>query len=240
MPILAVFSVWFFVGVVMALVGVAGTMDLLSGKSVVIARLIPALRLLEQKKVRRTQKAAARKAGVIKACLLGTLVIMALVGVAVAITQFQIKESRFALAEVPDGLKVEHKTVVAFLETLEAGRLDGAMRYCQSRPLFKYRKGADAARKEGDGIRDSETGTILQAAGLSTIRRMTLADPARGPLIVELFDGFKLTWHYRLSRRPGDGKGADDPIELVRIDPPPPPATQPLLPLPELPATGPS
>ena len=213
MVILATFSVLFFVGALMALVGIAATMDLLSGKSFVLARLIPSLRLLEKKKVRRTQQAAAQKAGVIKVSMLGTFVLLALVGVGVAIHELRQSESRFGLTEVPANLKAEHKTVVAFLETLEAGQLNRAIRTCANPPLF-------------------------MAAKLSAIRRMHLdAQKAGPPVIVELTDGFKLIWHYRPDRRPDDGKG-DEPIELVRINAPPAPATQPALDLPPLPPAG--
>lgn len=230
MAILAVFSMSFFIGALLALIGAVATADLLSGKSRVLARLIPPLRLLEQKKVRRTQKVAARRAGVIKMCLLAAFVIMVMVGVAVAIQQLQHKPSRFALAEVPDELKAEHKTVVAFLETLEAGRLNDAMQYCVSQPLFIYREGSNSAHKEGDGIRDSKTNVILEAANLTAIRDISLANPDSGPLVVELFDGRKLIWKYRVDRKPGDGAAGDDPIQLFRIEAPPVPTSRPLIP----------
>lgn len=223
MAILAVFSGLFFAGAAMALAGVAVTVDLLSGRSLVLARLIPSLRLLEQKKVRKTQQAAAQRAGVIKMVLLAACVLLALVGVGLAVTEMQRRESPWAMAAPPQDLAAEHDTVVRFLGLLDTGRPLDAARLCRLTEVGNW--------ADGQGVHDRQTDAVLSRDRLAGIAAMQLADPQRGPLRVRLANGYTLTWRYVGERRPGDGEGGE-PIELIRIEPPPP-ATRPQSPLPQ-------
>jgi hypothetical protein len=227
MTLLAVFSVLFFVGIVLALAGVGLTIDLLSGRSAVVARVVPLLRILEQKKVRRTQKSRAEKAGVVKMVLLACFVLMALGGVLTAITEHQRTESHLAMAQVPAELQAEHQTVLGLLETLAGGKTSEAMRnFCQNPPMQIYRQsGADAGA--AGGLRDMESNAILRTDQVSPIAKIeVLRDTAPPQVMVELANGFRLTWIYSDGRSPGDdGKG--NPIRLVGITAPPEPPTRP-------------